>query len=472
MSMTAERSGKRSPLAAAMVLAFAWPLTATASARILVTTCDDPGVGGLRAAVASASSGDSIDLTKLSCSKITLSKGAIKVTQSSLYFTGRGQTIDGDGKGRVFAHTGTGTLKFSSLKIVNGTFESPTQPDGGCVVSSGSVVLTSSVVSGCRLNSSGTAYARGGGLFTAGGLTMTRSTISGNMATADTSSPLGGGAYVGGDLVASYSTIENNAVLPGSGTDSRSRGGGLRTHRAVDIRHSTIAGNYAQIAAGAYFGFASPYTGTIANSTISSNVAGLAAGGIYSVIPLIVQNVTIAFNSAEILVGGIGTNQPIDIEDSIISGNTIGDEEEDLGGNFDYDVAGSHNVIPVSDLTEPADTIHTCPKLGPLAFNGGPTKTHDLGAGSPAIDAGLFPLDATTDQRGSGFPRAFNQPDIGAIEMQGAPSSRIFVERIRNGVRSLKTIHISQRRPDPSKRLAKMLSLSPCHSNEPMSVDV
>jgi hypothetical protein len=426
MSMTSEQSGKRLPLAAAMVLAFAWPLTATASSRILVTTCDDPGAGGLRAAVASASSGDSIDLTKLSCSKITLSKGAIKVTQSSLYFVGRGQTIDGDEKGRVFAHTGTGTLKFSLLKIANGKFESPTQPDGGCVYSGGSVVLSSATVADCRLNSSGTAYARGAGLFTTGGLTLTRSTISGNVATADTSSPLGGGAYVGGDLVASYSTIENNAAIPGGGITSRSRGGGLRTHRAVNIRNSTIAENYAQIGAGAYFGFATPNTGTIANSTISGNEAGLSAGGIYSVLPLIVQNTTIAFNRASVLIGGIGTNQTITIDDSIISGNTIGDEEDDLGGNFDYDVGGSHNVIPVSDLNEPADTIHTCPKLGPLAFNGGPTKTHDLGAGSPAIDAGLFPLDANNDQRGSGFPRVFNQPDIGAIEMQGAPSSRVF----------------------------------------------
>jgi hypothetical protein len=427
MSMTRERSGKRLPLAAAMALAFAWPLTATASARILVTTCDDPGAGGLREAVASASSGDSIDLTKLSCSKITLSKGAIKVTQSSLYFVGKGQTIDGHEKGRVFDHSGTGTLKFSTLKIVNGTFESPTQPDGGCIYSAGSVVLSNVTVADCHLNSSGTAYARGAGLFTTGGLTMTRSTLSGNTATADTSSPLGGGAYVGGDLVASYSTIENNATLPGSGTDSRSRGGGVRTHRAVTIRNSTIAENYAQIGAGAYFGFASPYTGTISNSTISSNVAGLSAGGVYSVLPLIIQNTTIAFNRAFVLIGGIGTHQTITIEDSIISGNMIDDEEEDLGGRFDYDVGGSHNVIPFSDLNEPVDTIRTCPKLGPLAFNGGPTKTHDLGAGSPAIDAGLFPLDATTDQRGSGFPRAFNQPDIGAIEMQGVPSSRIFI---------------------------------------------
>jgi hypothetical protein len=415
------------PLATAIALAFALPSAASASTRILVTVCTDGGAGSLRTAVGGAASGDVIDLTKLACSTITLTRGAIKIPQASLTFSGRGQTIDGDEKDRVFDHAGTGTLQFSSLKIVNGKFDSVTQPDGGCIHSAGSVVLSSATVADCSLNSSGTVYARGAGLFTAGSLTLTRSTISGNIATADTSSALGAGAYVTGDLVASYSTIENNSALPSSGSSSRSRGGGLRTHHAVDIRNSTIAKNYAQIAGGLYLGYAHPYTGTITNSTISSNAAGLSTGGIYSVLPLIVQNTTIAFNSATVLIGGIGTDQPLTIEDSIISGNTIGDEEVDLGGRFDPVIDGSHNVIPVSDLSVPSDTIRTCPRLGPLLFNGGPTRTHDLGAGSPAIDAGAFPLDVHTDQRGSGFPRAFNQPDIGAIEMQGAPGSRVFV---------------------------------------------
>jgi hypothetical protein len=417
---------RRLPLAAATALAFTLPLAAVASTTILVTSCTDGGSGSLRTAVSGAASGDLIDLAKLSCSTITLSRGAIKVTQKSLYFIGAGQTIDGDEKDRVFAHTGTGTLKFSSLKIVNGKFESPTEPDGGCIYSKGSVVLSNATVADCRLNSSGTAYARGAGVFAAGTLTMVRGTISGNVATADTSSPLGAGAYVVGDLFANYSTIENNSALPGGGLNTRPRGGGLRTHRSVDIRNSTISGNYAQIGGGAYFGFAAAYTGKILNSTISSNVAGLSGGGIYSVLPLDIQSSTIAFNRASVLIGGLGTNQELTLQSTIISGNTAADEEVDLGGLLTDDVAGSHNVIPVSDLFEPDDTIRTCPKLGPLAANGGPTRTHDLGAGSPAIAHSLFPLDTPNDQRGSGFPRAFDAPDIGSVEMQGTPSSRVF----------------------------------------------
>src|SRR5262249_11915861 len=58
------------------------------------------------------------------------------------------------------------------------------------------------------------------------------------------------------------------------------------------------------------------------------------------------------------------------------------------------------------------------PLIGPLADNGGPTKTHLLLLGSPAIKAGLNAADAT-DQRG--FNRAASGPiDIGAVEVSYA----------------------------------------------------
>lgn len=68
------------------------------------------------------------------------------------------------------------------------------------------------------------------------------------------------------------------------------------------------------------------------------------------------------------------------------------------------------------------------PLLGPLAYNGGTTKTRDLLAGSPAIDSGnpggcTDPLGMTlvTDQRG--FRRPVNgsvalRCDMGAVEVQ------------------------------------------------------
>src|SRR6185295_11440420 len=71
------------------------------------------------------------------------------------------------------------------------------------------------------------------------------------------------------------------------------------------------------------------------------------------------------------------------------------------------------------------------PLLGPLQNNGGPTDTHALLPGSPALDAGISG-GPNTDQRG--FPRPFDIPalpnaadgsDIGAYEFNGAPTLHI-----------------------------------------------
>ena len=72
-------------------------------------------------------------------------------------------------------------------------------------------------------------------------------------------------------------------------------------------------------------------------------------------------------------------------------------------------------------LTNATDQINTDPMLGPLQDNGGPTFTHALLPGSPAIDAGDpdFTPPPDFDQRGPGFPRvACGRIDIGAFEVQ------------------------------------------------------
>ena len=60
------------------------------------------------------------------------------------------------------------------------------------------------------------------------------------------------------------------------------------------------------------------------------------------------------------------------------------------------------------------------PLLAPLADNGGPTLTHALLEGSPAIDAGdpSFTPPPDYDQRGVGFPRVLGDAiDMGAFEL-------------------------------------------------------
>ena len=76
-------------------------------------------------------------------------------------------------------------------------------------------------------------------------------------------------------------------------------------------------------------------------------------------------------------------------------------------------------------LTATGDQINTDPMLGPLQDNGGPTFTHTLLSGSPAIDSGDPSFDPYSfsplllyDQRGDGFARVVNDHiDIGAFEV-------------------------------------------------------
>ena len=83
----------------------------------------------------------------------------------------------------------------------------------------------------------------------------------------------------------------------------------------------------------------------------------------------------------------------------------------------------------MGDRANPID-----PKLDPLSDNGGPTLTHALMPGSPAIDTGDdsvlgAPHLLTTDQRGVGFPRKSGaHVDIGAYEVQGCGLPREMVK--------------------------------------------
>src|SRR4029453_14322969 len=90
-----------------------------------------------------------------------------------------------------------------------------------------------------------------------------------------------------------------------------------------------------------------------------------------------------------------------------------------LGYNLSTDSAGGF-------LSQPTDLVNTNPLLGPLRDNGGPTFTHALLCGSPAIDAGTNFTGSATDQTGAlrpfDYPTVVNvadATDIGAFEVQG-----------------------------------------------------
>ena len=122
-----------------------------------------------------------------------------------------------------------------------------------------------------------------------------------------------------------------------------------------------------------------------------------------------------------------GANATITLESSIITGNTYGPLEFELDltsaasqSGAQITVTGANNLIPVFVGAQiPSDTLHSCPRLGPLRNNGGPTATHALMSHSPAIDAGNNAASQDFDQRGSPDARVSGSAaDIGAYEVQ------------------------------------------------------
>jgi hypothetical protein len=93
-----------------------------------------------------------------------------------------------------------------------------------------------------------------------------------------------------------------------------------------------------------------------------------------------------------------------------------------LGGNIDSD--------DTCNLIEPSDKPGSNPLLGPLADNGGPTQTHALLEGSPAIDAGENAGCPAEDQRGVARPLG-NGCDMGAYE---SPFSATFPPLVQGDI--------------------------------------
>jgi len=112
------------------------------------------------------------------------------------------------------------------------------------------------------------------------------------------------------------------------------------------------------------------------------------------------------------------------INNSIIANNTGQAGIADLHVPASATIDVSSNLVLSTDSTVSGlITVAADPRLGPLAYNGGATRTHALLPDKAAIDVGNDALGTPNDQRGAGFPRSAGAGvDIGALE-----SDRIFV---------------------------------------------
>ncbi|HKE48410.1 MAG TPA: hypothetical protein VKB52_10120, partial [Rhodanobacteraceae bacterium] len=194
---------------------------------IPVTSCADDGSDGtLRHAVLVASTGDTVDLTALTCSTITLESGAISVDVDDLDIVGPGAdalAIDGVYADRVIRHGGVGELSISSVTLTHGSYTTPATPTdlrgGGCLYSAGDLSLFGVVVSDCAL--SGDTYIVGGGVLALGNVVMFNSTVRHSSAVAlvggTPSSAVGGGVVAVGQLVFEHSTMSGNLASTAAG---------------------------------------------------------------------------------------------------------------------------------------------------------------------------------------------------------------------------------------------------------------
>jgi hypothetical protein len=455
-----------SPLAAAAALAFAFDTRVSAESvppnpqAIVVQNCEDSGPGSLRQAIDDAVDGDTIDVSKLQCSTITLSTGALLIGAADITLHGPGNhglTLSGagDADASIVYDLGGGTLRIDGIDFTLGAKYRPDHDaHGGCIYTSGDLVLDDSRVSFCSVHaashaaSGGAIYAygtatitdsdiyfnsnttsgiaRGGCVAARGGVTLAYSRVS----QCTNSTPyqgFGGGVFSGGPLTVKYSTISDSD----NGIADSGFGGGVYVRAEATVLMSTISGNRASVGGG--IDLADDGAGASARideSTISGNTAH-AAGGIRAGMPLSLDNSTVAFNTTSVgnsvpigyaFGSGLGvTSDGVTISSSILAQNIVHHEDGreeivDIGGDVPIPIGGSNDLVMASEEPLPPDTIAADPLLAPLADNGGATKTHALGAGSPARDRGL-PGNWDTDQRGPGFPRVLGvAADIGAYE--------------------------------------------------------
>jgi hypothetical protein len=437
-----------------------------------VTTTADGVPGSLRQAIRAANSNpgsdtivvpaDTYKLTIAGTGDDAAATGDLDITDDLTITGGGAQTtvINGGGLDNVFQVIGNIAANFSGLTILNaggGTSAGvgiqggqatlnvtacslTDNPVADIKTASGSVTVADSTVNGATKTSEGVLSTSGGnitvtdgkfsgnsvGINSRGGtVTITDSTLSNNF----------DGLTSLGTATITNSIISNNA---GDGIDgstnlkitgstlSDNSNDGIDGNHILTLTNSIISGNGND-------GIDGTDNLTMTNSTLSGNGGDAIDGGI----TVTMTNSTLSGNGRDGINGGttvtlnfitIANNKGIGVNGSI---GTIGNSVVALNGtNGVVRTLSSrgHNISSdgslASSFTQPGDLNNTDPKIGPLADNGGPTPTHALLAGSPALDVADGSGAPATDQRGVARPLGAGF-DIGAFELQVATTAVI-----------------------------------------------
>ncbi|MDQ7029820.1 MAG: right-handed parallel beta-helix repeat-containing protein [Ardenticatenia bacterium] len=315
--------------------------------------------------------------------------------------------VDGNGLDTVFDILPDTTVEIYGLTIRGGNGSgTPGGVDNEGTLTLGNCVIADNAASG-----------NGGGVWNTGTMTLRNCRVAEN--TADLN---GGGLY---NRYGTLTLIDTEVI---SNTAELFAGGGLANNAGtVVLERSTVSGNNAGSEGG---GIWNDSTLTLVNSTLSGNAAETGGGGLFNRGHAVnLNNVTIADNTVfKGDGGGVENVGTLNLKNTLIAGNVDGSgAAPDCGGTMN---SQGYNLIQnPSGCTLSGDTtgnlLGVDPLLGPLADNGGATRTHALLPGSPAIDAGNPAAPgsggnacAATDQRGVARPQG-TACDIGAYEAVG-----------------------------------------------------
>jgi len=370
------------------------------SASIIVNTTDDElnsdGDCSLREAVRASNSDIPVDACPagfgwdtiiLSAGTYTLTKeginedagesGDLDITSDLTIIGGSTQNtvIDGNKTDRIFEIIGPTTFIVNQITLRNGYIPIEGSFGGGAILNRLDGMLILSVV---ELRENSTAKS-GGAIYNGGTAHLMSVTLDSNLS----SLAFGGGIYNSGSLVVENSLFSYNVANNESTIDY---GGGLFNDNIVRLFNITFSHNSAEWGGGL---FNQGIEANLYNVTFTENTTG-----VYTPFPMTIKNSIVAYSTA-------GNNC------------TVGEDITFLGHNID---SGTSCGFDLEDVD---------PLLGSLADNLGPTYTHALQEGSPAIDTG-DPIDCPGhDQRGAlrpadGDMNGSSICDIGAYEY-GAP---------------------------------------------------
>jgi hypothetical protein len=366
--------------------------------------CFNPTESALSTDITNAGSGGTVTFNCASAttipftSPVTLSQS---VTLDASGATGA-VTFDGGGTTQLSIVNSGVSLTLKGLTLAHGYAAGPW---GGAIQNSGTLAITNSTLSGNSDSyAAGAIYNDGNGT-----LTITGSTLSGNSAS------YGGAILNFHDLTVTTSTFSGNHV--------GASGGAIYTYLGpANIAASTFSGN------SAYWGgaiYQQDVALSVTSSTLSGNSAGY-GGAIANYGTVKIATSTLAGNSASVSGGTLYVFSASDVIGGSIIANSSG--ASNCAGTITDNGSNLSNDSSCGFSAAKGDLVNTNPKLGPLANNGGPTKTMALAPTSPAIDK--IPTSAASlcatggmDQRGvSRLDNGESTCDMGAYEFQNDTS--------------------------------------------------